>query len=106
MPTEFGELKSSIKDLDTKVNRLLSWAEGDQALGTPSLKQQMEAIERETIENRKRTYDNQNDLSHLKRDVQTNADNIKNIKKSAIGGGAASGGGVFGIIELIRSIFS
>ena len=106
MPTEFDQLKSSIKDLDGKVNRLLSWAEGDQALGTPSLKQQMEQIERETVENRRRAYDNRNSLSHLKRDVDTNTKDIKGIKKSSVMLGAGSGGGVFGILELIRSFFT
>lgn len=106
MPNEFEQIKTSINDLDRKVNRLLSWAEGDQALGTPSLKQQMERIEREAVENRKRTYNNRNDLTHLKRDIDTNAKDIKGIKKSAISGGAVSGGGVFGLLEFIRSFFS
>jgi|SRR5690554_785624 len=106
MPTEFAEIKKSINDLDGKVNRLLTWAEGDQALGTPSLKQQIERVEREVVENRKRTYTNRNDINLLQREVDANVEDIRGIKKSAISGGAVSGGGVFGLLEFIRSFFS
>lgn len=93
---EYEELKASLAEQGKKIDRLLSWAEGDPALGTPSIKQQMRNIEKEVVENRKRTYENRLAISGIQRD-------ITNLRKTSGAAGVGGGGIVVGVIEFIKS---
>lgn len=101
--TEYGELKKSIEAQGKKIDRLLSWAEGDSKLGTPSIAQQIKNCETEIVNTRKRTYENETNIDSLKRDVDDISDSTK--KASTIVG-AGAGGGISVILEAIKQIFS
>lgn len=97
--SDHEELKQSIQHIDQKVDRLLSWAEGDEKLGTPSIAQQIEDTRQEAKQARKIGYENREEINLVKKEV--------NMKSGKIGGGAGgvSGGAVAALFELLKSIF-
>lgn len=102
MMSEYGDLKHSIEVQGKKLDRLLSWAEGDQKLGTPSIAQQIEECKNEIVITRKRTYQNETSIDNIKRDIEDISGSTK--KASTIVGGG-SGGIISLIIDAIKQAF-
>lgn len=107
--TEYSQLKSMVEQLghkheitDRKINRLLTWAEGDKDLGTPSIKQQIDQNTNGITEVRKRTYENEDMIKDTKKDVEKVSDDVQNIKTHSAAIGMGGGGVVFTILETIK----
>jgi hypothetical protein len=97
--SEYAELKQSIEEVDKKMDRILSWAEGDEKLGTPSVNQMIRKNSEDIVDNRK--------LTHKNRDViRDNTNDLKNLKKTAGVVGAGGGGIIAVIIESFKAVFS
>jgi|GEM_PF-1844754 len=103
--SEYADLKHSIESIDAKVNRLLAWAEGDQRLGTPSVKQQIDKNSRDVVEVRRKAYSAVELIKENSNDIKTNTTEIKNIKRSGGLAGAGAGGVIAIIVETIRTLF-
>lgn len=83
--------------IERKIDRILSWAEGDSKLGTPSVKDQINSNAREIEEAKKKIID-------LENNVRYNTDHIKDQKRVAGALGAGGGGILFAIIEFVRGL--
>lgn len=101
--SEYSELKSTLEDQNKKLDRLLSWAEGDEKLGTPSIAQQIQQNHQEIVLNRKRIYENRERINGVDNDV-------KAVKKQqagiSAGSGGIAGGIIVGIVEAFKALFS
>lgn len=111
--SEYAELKESIEILNKKTDRILSWAEGDHKLGTPSIAQQIEECKVEIVQTRKRTYENEKDIRealHLitnnTENIESNTDSIRDTKQISSAFGAGAGGILVTIIEAIKHFFT
>lgn len=96
---EIQELKSLITEQNQKIDRILTWAEGDRRLGTPSIKMQIDH-NNESIKNvSKLAYENRGLINENNKD-------IKNIKKVSGAVGGTSGGAISIVLQFIKSTFS
>lgn len=96
--SDLQELYTLIEKQDKKIDRILSWAEGDEKLGTPSVMQRINENSSEIRETRKRTYENEERIN-------ANTKDIKNLDKRTGAIGVGTGGLGAAAIEFIKSFF-
>lgn len=95
---EIEELKELITQQNQKIDRILTWAEGDRRLGTPSIKMQIDQNQ-ENIKNvQSMAYENRGLINDNRNDV-------KNLKKVSGAVGGSSGGVTALIIHFFKQTF-
>ena len=90
--SEFNQLREAIESTDKKIERLLTWAEGDHALGTPSIKTQIDGNREEIEEVKKKVYTNREMITKL------------DVRASLYGGG--TGTAIVIGHEIIKAVIS
>lgn len=102
--TQLKEMQKDIAEISKNVNRLLSWAEGDRDIGTPSVEDKINRVDNGITTTRKIAYNNSNNIEILSRDVDQNKQDIKAIKGTSAVLGAGSGGIFTIVIQAIKSL--
>lgn len=101
------EFVNSLETISRNVDRLITWAEGDKNLGSPSINSKIERIEENIIDNKKRSYVNAAEIREVRQEVRAAEKNLEEIKADIkdirTATGVIGGGGVtYALIEIIR----
>lgn len=95
----------SLDALNRTMARLLTWAEGDKSLGSPSVQQKIDANAQGISDLRKKVYDSEDTMARQGICISNLRDDIRAIKTQTGIIGAGSGGIIVGVLEIVKHIF-